>query len=242
MSTEAISSENYTAWLGEMKSRIQAARIAAARSVNREIILLYWDIGRGIVEKQKAAGWGDAVVERLSADLRAEFPDLRGFSANSIWLMRQLYAEFSTPEFLEQAVQELKRAPGQAILEQTVPESAGSQETLILKQPVPEILTQAVREFVSLVPRGHHVELMKKVKEPAARFYYLRATARCGWSRSVLLNQIKAGAYKRAISTPTSTAIRLRPRATAGQAGNSASSHGRIRSRLRTHETHAGNP
>lgn len=56
-----------------------------------------------------------------------------------------------------------------------------------------------MRELVAGVPWGHHVELLKKVKAPVARIYYLRATAQLGWSRNVLLNQIKAGAYERAV-------------------------------------------
>jgi hypothetical protein len=71
------------------------------------LILLYWDIGHAIVEKQQTARWGDSVVEQLAADLRAEFPHIRGFSANNLWLMRQLYSEYACQEFLEQLVQEL---------------------------------------------------------------------------------------------------------------------------------------
>ena len=206
---------DYTSFLTEVKGRIQTARLQAGRAVNRELVMLYWDIGRGIVEKQKTAGWGEAVVERLAADLRAEFPDMRGFSADNVWRMRQFYADHSTPEFLEQAVPELKRHAGKPyleqlvqesgrktagqFLEQPVPESGGSTELSILGQAVPEILSQAVRELVSRVPWGHHVELMKKVKDPAVRLYYLRATAQFGWSRSVLLNQIKGQAYERAV-------------------------------------------
>ncbi|MBI4664460.1 MAG: DUF1016 domain-containing protein [Verrucomicrobia bacterium] len=195
----APTSPDYAAFLAAVKERVIHARTSAARAVNRDLILLYWDIGRGIVEKQQTAGWGDAVVERLAADLRAEFPDMKGFSDNSVWLMRQLYAEHSTPEFLEQAVQEFKRHVGKPFLEQLVQESGGKTAGQILAQPVPETLSHAVRELVSLVPWGHHVELMKKLSAPAARLYYLRATAQLGWSRSVLLNQIKAGAYERAV-------------------------------------------
>jgi len=101
-------SPDYTAWLGEVKSRIQSARISAARSVNRDLILLYWDIGRGIVEKQGELGWGKSVVEQLSLDLRAEFPGMKGVSANNLWLMRQFYSEYSSPAILEQLVQELQ--------------------------------------------------------------------------------------------------------------------------------------
>jgi hypothetical protein len=121
----AFAAPDYAAFLASVKARVIHARTSAARAANRDLILLYWDIGCGIVEKQQTAGWGDAVVERLAADLREEFPDMRGFSNNSVWLMRQLYAEHSTPEFLEQAVQELKRHAGKPFLEQLVQESGG---------------------------------------------------------------------------------------------------------------------
>ena len=172
------------------------------------MVLLYWDIGRAIVEKQQIAGWGDSVVERLAADLRGSFSDMRGFSADNLWRMRQFFTEYSGSEFLEQAVPELTKARRQIsskashaqgeqdkILEQAVPE-------LVAKPAFgknPELLSQTVRELVACVPWGHHIDLLKKIKSPAARLYYLRATAQLGWSRSVLLNQIKARAYERAV-------------------------------------------
>jgi len=107
--TTALSHPDYPAFLASLKDRILHARISAARAVNRELVLLYWDIGRGIAEKQQTAGWGNAVVERLAADLRAEFPGLRGFSMRSIWEMKRLFMAYSEPEFLQQAVAELKR-------------------------------------------------------------------------------------------------------------------------------------
>ena len=202
---------DYTSFLTEVKGRIQSARLQAGRAVNRELVMLYWDIGRGIVEKQQVAGWGDAVVERLAADLRAEFPDMRGFSAANIWRMRQFYELHSCPEFLaqlareltregaggffSQAVREMEKTSDTPLLEQPVQEECGA----ILAQPVPEFLAQVARETVSLLPWWHHVELMVKIKAPSARLYYLRATAQCGWSRSVLLNQIKGQAYERAV-------------------------------------------
>jgi predicted nuclease of restriction endonuclease-like (RecB) superfamily len=170
-----VTDSDYPAFLADLKDRVLSARTAAARAVNRELILLYWDIGRGIVQKQQAAGWGDAVVERLAADLRAEFPDMRGFSVGNIWRMRQFYQLHTQPEFLAQAVRELKKQP-------------------------PQFLAQAVRELAASVPWGHHVFMLGKITDPAAHIYYLRATAQFGWSRNVLLNQIKAGAYERAVA------------------------------------------
>ncbi len=213
---------DYPAFLAALKERILQARTSAVREVNRDLVLLYWDIGRGIVEKQQTAGWGQAVVERLAADLRTEFPDMRGFSADNLWRMRQFFAEYTDAEFLEQAVPELRKLRGE-FLEQAVPEtdsptgaiSQRHQETT-LGQPVQESasapaaanfppLSQGVRELAATVPWGHHVELLKKVKDPAARIYYLRATAQLGWSRNVLLNQIKAGAYERAVNEEEDT-------------------------------------
>ena len=150
-------------------------------------------------KNRPAAGWGDAVVERLAADLRAEFPDLRGFSPRNIWDMRRFYAACTDSEFLAQAAQKLAGNPKLQILRQPVAESAPRSKTGIVKaleRPVPEI--EFVRQLVAEIPWGHHLLLLNKVTDPTARHYYLRATAQLGWSRNVLLNQIKAGAYERA--------------------------------------------
>jgi len=170
---------DYPAFLAALKERILHARTSAARAVNRELVLLYWDIGRGISLKQQAAGWGDAVVERLATDLLAEFPDMRGFSLANLWRMKQFYLAHSSPEFLAQAAREFKPVP------------KGT--------PAVEFLAQAVREMAAAVPWGHHVFLFGRLKDAAAHLYYLRATAHFGWSRSILLNQIKAGTYERAV-------------------------------------------
>jgi len=142
----------------------------------RKAILLYWDIGRGIVEKQKKNGWGDSVVEMIAGDLQRAFPDAKGFSPQNLWRMQQMYILHTQPEFLAQVVREMEKEGKQV--------------------PVGEELSQLVREMVSMVPWGHHANALLRVSEPAARLWYLRATARFGWSRNVLLNQIKGGAYE----------------------------------------------
>jgi DUF1016 N-terminal domain len=68
--------DNYAALLGDLKSRIAAARLKAALAVNSELILLYWQIGRDILERQRDEGWGAKVVERLGTDLRQARPFL----------------------------------------------------------------------------------------------------------------------------------------------------------------------
>ena len=110
MKSKLPSSREYAEFVTELKSRIQSARISAARAVNRDLILLYWDIGRGIVERQEKLGWGQSVVEMLSRDVEKAFPGLTGFSAANLWRMRQFYSVCTTPKFLAQAARELVAA------------------------------------------------------------------------------------------------------------------------------------
>jgi predicted nuclease of restriction endonuclease-like (RecB) superfamily len=88
----------YGAFLEELKNRIRAAQIKASVVVNLEMIRLYWDIGKGIVERQQKEKWGNAVVEKLAGDLRKEFPGTDGFSARNIWRMRAFYLAWNGAE------------------------------------------------------------------------------------------------------------------------------------------------
>ena len=71
-------SKSYQELLARLKNQIRTAQVRAALAVNRELILLYWGIGRKILQRQATEGWGSKVVERLTKDLHAEFPDIKG--------------------------------------------------------------------------------------------------------------------------------------------------------------------
>ena len=75
---------DYADWLASLKQRIRGARQRALLAANEEQIRLYHDIGRDIVERQSRQGWGTKVIDRLSADLREEFPDTKGFSSRNL--------------------------------------------------------------------------------------------------------------------------------------------------------------
>jgi len=197
----SIASPEYRQFIEQLKTRVLSARLSAARAVNCDMILLYWDIGRGIVEKQQVLGWGESVVEMVAADLQRAFPQMSGFSPRNVWAMRRLYATCTAPDFLSQAVREIDRGEGGQILPQAVAEFGGDKKR---RQAVAKLTESKVMEFlpqvVAEIPWGHHRLLLDKITDPAALLYYLRATARFGWSRNVLLNQIKAGAYERAVT------------------------------------------
>ena len=98
---------DYSQFLVEIKQRIHQSRYEAAKSVNHEIIRLYWDIGRSITEKQQTLGWGKSVVETLSEDLQKEIPDMSGFGKSNLWSMAQFYSEYHGNEFLQPLVGEI---------------------------------------------------------------------------------------------------------------------------------------
>ncbi len=172
--------QSYKDFVKSVKKRIVSARISAARSVNRELILLYWDIGQNIVEQQTRHNWGDSVVEMLSRDLRSDFPGVRGFSARNLWDMKRFFAAYSDEEKLRQAVAELPLKK-------------------IFQQSISKIDSDFMRQVVAEIPWGHNLLILNKVKNPAARLFYLLAAARLGWSRNILLNQIKIDSFNRTL-------------------------------------------
>src|SRR5260221_11465219 len=94
--SNAIPSADYRALLTDIKGRIRTAEIKASLAVNRELIQLYWDIGRLIVRRQQAEGWGAGVIDRLAGDLQRAFPSLQGFSASNISRMRGLFLAYAS--------------------------------------------------------------------------------------------------------------------------------------------------
>ena len=146
-----IIGKEYINFLNEIKLRIVAARIRAIRSVSKELIRLYWDIGKSIVYRQQKYKWGDNIVEALARDLKEEFSQVHGFSERNLWNMRRFYEEYKNKPFLQQLVAE--------------------------------------------IPWGHNLLIIEKITSDDEREYYIKSSRDFGWSRNVLLNQIKAGAY-----------------------------------------------
>lgn len=94
----------YDEFLGDLKARIRTAQVKAALSVNRELILLYWQIGRDILARQQQQGWGSNVIERLSKDLRAAFPEMKGLSRTNLLYMRAFEEAYPDEAIVQQLV------------------------------------------------------------------------------------------------------------------------------------------
>lgn len=98
-----ITTQQYNEFLQSLKERIQSARVKAALAANRELVLLYWQIGQDILSRQQSEGWGSKVIQRLSNDLNREFPGVKGFSRTNLMYMRA-FAEAYPDEQIVQAV------------------------------------------------------------------------------------------------------------------------------------------
>ena len=99
--------EGYADWLADLKTRIHSAQQRATLAVNRELVLLYWQIGRDILARQAEQGWGAKVIERLAEDLRAAFPEMKGFSRANLMYMRAFAEAWPDAEIVQQAVGQL---------------------------------------------------------------------------------------------------------------------------------------
>lgn len=99
--------EGYGDWLKELKNRIHSAQQRASLAVNRELVLLYWQIGQDILTRQAQQGWGAKVIERLARDLRSAFPDMKGFSPRNLKYMRAFAEAWPDVQFVQQAAAQL---------------------------------------------------------------------------------------------------------------------------------------
>ncbi|OCX70176.1 PDDEXK nuclease domain-containing protein [Acidithiobacillus thiooxidans] len=97
----------YADWLAELKARIHRAQQHATLAVNRELVLLYWQIGQDILTRQAAQGWGAKVIERLAHDLRNAFPEMKGFSRANLMYMRAFAEAWPDEQIVQQAVGQL---------------------------------------------------------------------------------------------------------------------------------------
>lgn len=138
--TSALLPSGYSEFLVDLKNRVRSAQLKAAVTVNSEMIQLYWDIGRAIVERQEAAKWGGKIIVQIGEDLQKEFPGIAGFSRQNIYRMRAFFLAYSDGNpIVSQAVRQLAHRP--AFLPSLV----------IVSQPVRQlgrsILPQLVGEF-----------------------------------------------------------------------------------------------
>ena len=172
---------DYADWLASVKQRISGARQRALLSANAEQIRLYHDIGRDILKRQSRQGWGARVIDLLSSDLRAAFPEMKGLSSRNLKYMKFFAQECPGLHFVQQTA-----AP------------IGQQTAAHLSQP-----------FADQLPWFHIVTLITKLSDPALREWYAREAVRQSWPRDTLVVQIKSQLHLRQGAAVTNFRQRL---------------------------------
>lgn len=112
-----LTDPDYRQFLAEVKDKIFKAQYEALKRVNRQLIELYWDIGRMIVERRNEHGWGKSVVQNLAEDLQKEFPGIRGFSSSNLWRMKLFFETYNENKKLAPLVREISWSHNIVILE-----------------------------------------------------------------------------------------------------------------------------
>jgi len=198
----------YRDWLHDLKQHIRTGQVKAALSVNSQMILLYWDLGRQIAEKQEQARWGSGFIEQLSRDLREEFPEMAGFSRTNLFRMKMFYQFYSRTHIAQ--------------CNEIVPQPVGQLENSdngIVAQPVQQLGTGAAYQENKVrghgvptwaaIPWGHNVCIIEKVKDPDQALFYINKTIENNWSRAVLEYQIETDLYARQGKAVTNFSLTL---------------------------------
>ena len=114
-----IEKKEYFKFLNDLKNRIRNVQYQAYRAVNKELISLYWDLGKSIVEKQKKLGWGQKIIQQLAEDLQKEFPRNSGFSERNLKYMRKFYLEYRDKPKVQPLVAQIPWSHNLIILDKT---------------------------------------------------------------------------------------------------------------------------
>ncbi|GHT25349.1 hypothetical protein FACS189430_11850 [Bacteroidia bacterium] len=186
-----IKDSNYKAWLSDLKLRVRQSQIKAAVRVNNEMISLYWSIGADIVAKQAESVWGSGIIPQLSADLRAEFPDMQGFSETNVKYMKQFYLFYiQEDKILHQLGAKLDDTKSH----QVGGELQNAENKCVVK--LPQVVANLENHPIFQIPWRHHVEIISKCKDVKEALFYVKKTIENGWSRAMLMNFISVGMYE----------------------------------------------
>ena len=191
MSINLIKDSELKQWFTDLKVRIRQSQIKAMIKVNDEMLRLYWDLGHDIVVRQMDAKWGSGFFTQLSKELKAEFPDMQGFSVANLRFTKRFYLFYSQDASIRYQLG--------SELETTNCYQLGS-ELQISKNKENVILSQLGAELyhhpIFQIPWRHHVEIFTKCKSIPEALFYIQKTVKNGWSRAVLMNFMDADLYR----------------------------------------------
>lgn len=166
--------KEYVEWLSDLKRRYKQSQLRTAVKANSEVLEYYWNLGRDIVAKEAESKWGSGFFNQLSLDMRAMFPDEKGFSSANLRYMKRWY------EFYYQRIVNLQQ-PVEEI------------EKKSLQQPVEDLKMPDVFGFI---PWGHHIYIFTKSQSLDEALFYINKVTAEGWSRALLEHHVTAHLFQ----------------------------------------------
>lgn len=183
--------KNYGTILLGLKEKIRQARQRASLKVNQELLSVYWEIGKVILEQKEEQGWGSKVIKQLALDLKTEFPDMKGFSDRNLIYMQTFAAAYPDFAAMQQpAAQIAQVAPAQL-------KNTDNQLVAIVQAQPAQLQNNLSPAQLAGISWYHHTTLLDKVEDPELRTFYIKKTIENGWSRNVMVLQIESGLHQR---------------------------------------------
>lgn len=194
----------YVQWIHDIKQRYRNSQIKAAVKVNSEQLLFNWQLGRDLVIRKAEEKWGAGIVNQVSLDLQAEFPEAKGFSARNLWFMKQWYVFYTSESNASSLISDM--------------EAHIDMHSSKLKQVASEIAEPKLKQVVSelmfppsfaYVPWGHHVMIMQRSKSLEEALFYIQMSVEKNLSRNALDDCIRADMYHTVGAAVTNFADKL---------------------------------
>lgn len=174
-SKNIITTNEYKAFIIDIKSKILQSQIKISSTVNSALLLFYWELGEMVSLKQKETKWGSKFIEQMANDLKKEFPNLKGFSRTNLFYIKKFYEFYSIN--LVQLNNGLKQNDVQ---NQIVQRTVGQIDNIIFK-----------------IPWRHNIEILNKAKTIDEAMYYTRQTIANNWTKDTLALNIKTDLFNR---------------------------------------------
>ena len=173
--------ENYKIWLKSLKEKIRSAQIKASIAVNEEMLLLYWDIGKSIVEKQIQFTWGSKIVEQMAKDLKRELPDTNGFSRTNLFAMRKFYLFYKDSYLVHQVGGQIEN-------------TSSNTDNELVQQLGGQLSNESI---LCKIPWRHHIAILSNCSTIKESLFYIQQTIQNNWSRNILEIQIESKLIER---------------------------------------------
>lgn len=169
----------YIQLVQEIKQQILQSRYQAAKLVNKELLLLYFKIGKMIFEKVQKEKWGNSIIENLSKDIQTELPGLKGFSSKNLRNMRLFYEAYTKDEIWQLITAKLKK----------------NQDKQIGQSPTAKLQTAFADEVFTALGFTHHILLLNKCRDLEERFFYMQQAVSNYWTVNLLQHHIESDLY-----------------------------------------------